>query len=123
MKNTVLPDLDHDTIERLKERFPDLANMELPKMEDVGKTANETLDRLLGRKKAPMWPWVAGVLGLVALIGVVAAYFTWLRQPILETSETTDVLSPESVFPTAPEVDHTWPTARESDVARGVQEA
>lgn len=123
MKNTVLPDLDRETIERLKERFPDLSNVELPKMEAVGKSADETIDRLLGRSKAPVWPWVAVAVGLVALIGVVAAYFTWLRQPMLDVPETTDSTSREPVTPAIPDIDHAWPTDEQRDVVVGLEEA
>jgi hypothetical protein len=57
----------------------------MPKMEQVGKTADETIDRLLGRSKAPVWPWVAAGIGLVALAGIVAAYFAFWRRPSWET--------------------------------------
>ena len=52
---------------------------------NVGKTAEETIDRLLGRSRAPVWPWVAAGIGLVAVIGAVAAYFAWWRRPTWET--------------------------------------
>lgn len=123
MKNTVLPDLDRETIERLKERFPDLSNIDLPKMEAVGKSADETIDRLLGRSRARVWPWVAAAIGLVALIGVVAAYFTWLRQPMLESEETIDSTLREPAVPAVPEIDRTWPTTHQSDVVTGIEEA
>lgn len=121
MKNTVLPDLDRETIERLKERFPDLSNIDLPSMESVGKSADQTIDRLLGRSKAPVWPWVAIAIGVVAVIGAVAAYFTWLKQPML-ASDTTGSTSHEPVVPTLDPSEHTWPTASQSDVVVGIEE-
>ena len=81
----VLPNLDQSTIDELRKRIPDLSEIDLPKLEsvgkDVGKTADQALDRLLGRSRAPVWPWVAGSIALVAVLGAVAAWFTWFRRP------------------------------------------
>ena len=132
MKNTVLPDLDMETIERLKQRFPDLSNIELPKMESVGKTADETIDRLMGRSKAPMWPWFAVAFGLVAVIGSIAAYLTWLRRSPMElgedtvagsldTDSTTDSLT--GTDPYRSNVDHAWPAESTPEVVVGSHEA
>jgi hypothetical protein len=84
MTAIVLPDIDKATLEDLKKRIPDLSEIELPdlpSMKKVSKTADQTIDRLLGRSRAPVWPWIAAGLGLVALIGVVAAWFAWFRRP------------------------------------------
>ena len=90
MTAIVLPDIDRSTIEELKKRIPDLSEIELtlPTRKDVsrtakevGRTADDTIDRLLGRKRAPMWPWIAAGIGLVAVIGAVAAWFAWFRRP------------------------------------------
>jgi hypothetical protein len=97
MTAIVLPDIDRSTIEELKKRIPDLTEIELTlptrkelnkTAKDVGKTARdvsktteETIDRLLGRKRAPMWPWIAAGVGLVAVAGAVAAWFAWFRRP------------------------------------------
>jgi hypothetical protein len=91
MTAIVLPDIDRSTVEELKKKIPNLSEIELPQMpsiEKVGKSADETIDRLLGRKKAPVWPWVAAGIGLVAVIGALAAYFAWLRRPTWEASDT-----------------------------------
>jgi hypothetical protein len=91
MTAIVLPDIDRSTIDELKKKIPNLAEIELPQMpsiEKVGKTADETIDRLLGRQKAPVWPWVAAGIGLVAVIGALAAYFAWFRRPTWEASDT-----------------------------------
>ena len=88
MTAIVLPDIDKATIDELRKKLPDLREIELPdmpKMKDVGKTAEDTIDRLLGRSKAPVWPWVAAGIGLVALVGAVAAYFAWWRRPSWDT--------------------------------------
>ncbi len=92
MATIVLPDIDKATLEEWRKKLPDLREIELPNMKevsktakDVGKTADETIDRLLGRSKAPVWPWVAAGIGLVAVIGALAAYFAWWRRPTWET--------------------------------------
>jgi hypothetical protein len=101
MTAIVLPDIDRSTIEELKKRIPDLTEIELSlpsrkevnraakevgkTAKDVGRTADETIDRLLGRKRAPAWPWIAAGVGLVALAGMVAAWFAWFRRPTWET--------------------------------------
>lgn len=81
----VLPNLDQSTIDELRKRIPDLSEIELPRLEsvgkDVGKTADQALDRLLGRSRAPVWPWVAGSIALAAIVGALAAWFTWFRRP------------------------------------------
>ena len=81
-----LPDIDRSTLDDLKKRFPSLSEIELPKMENVGKSADEAVDRLLGRNKAPVWPWIATGIGLVAVIGAIAAYFAWFRRPTWEST-------------------------------------
>ena len=132
MKNTVLPDLDRETIERLKERFPDLSNIDLPKMEDVGKTADQTIDRLMGRSRAPIWPWFAVAFGLAAVIGTIAAYLAWFRRPPLDESEnavsyeTETSSTSESLNGTDPyrsSVDRAWPTEQTTDVMAGTEGA
>lgn len=88
MTAIVLPNIDKSTVDELLKKMPDLKEIELPslpKMEDVGKTADETIDRLLGRSKAPVWPWIAAGVGLVAIIGAVAAYFAFWRRPAWDT--------------------------------------
>lgn len=81
----VLPNLDQSTIDELRKRMPDMSEFDIPKLEkvgkDVGKTADQALDKLLGRNKMPVWPWVAGSLALAAIVGAVAAWFTWFRRP------------------------------------------
>lgn len=88
MTAIVLPDIDRKTVDELLKKIPNLREIELPSMptmQEVGKTADEQIDRLLGRSKAPVWPWVAAGLGLVAVIGAVAAYFAFWRKPAWET--------------------------------------
>jgi hypothetical protein len=104
MTAIVLPDIDRSTIDELKKKIPNLTEIELPQMpsiEKVGKTADETIDRLLGRQKAPVWPWVAAGIGLVAVIGALAAYFAWLRRPTWEASDSwsTTPTTPDTMTP------------------------
>jgi hypothetical protein len=93
MTAIVLPDIDRSTIDEMKKRFPDLSEFELslPTRGDVRKTAKDitrtadaTIDRLLGRRRAPLWPWIAAGIGLAAIVGVVAAWFAWFRRPTWE---------------------------------------
>jgi hypothetical protein len=113
MTAIVLPDIDRSTVEELKKKIPNLAEIELPtmpampSMEKVGKSADETIDRLLGRQqKAPVWPWVAAGIGLVAVIGALAAYFAWFRRPTWEASDTwsSAPATPEPMTPATDEL-------------------
>jgi hypothetical protein len=89
MTAIVLPDIDRATVDELRKKIPNLSEIELPSIEKVGKTADQTIDRLLGRSKAPVWPWIAAGIGLVALIGALAAYFAWFRRPTWESPSDT----------------------------------
>ena len=81
----VLPNLDESTIKELRKRIPDMSEIDLPSLErvgkDVGKTADQAIDRLMGRSRTPVWPWVAGSIAFAAILGAVAAWFTWFRRP------------------------------------------
>lgn len=95
----VLPEIDRSTVDELRKKFPNLSEIELPKMENVGKSADEAVDRLLGRQKSSAWPWVAAGIGLVAVIGAIAAYFAWFRRPTWDSTEpawTAEDTSPEA---------------------------
>jgi len=84
MTAIVLPDLDRSTLEDLKNRMPSvrLSELELPSMERAGRQADEALDRLLGRSRTPnVWPWVAGIVGVAAIIGIAVAFFSMNRRP------------------------------------------
>jgi hypothetical protein len=129
MTAIVLPDIDKATIDELRKRLPDLREIELPSMKevsktakDVGHTAEETIDKLLGRSKAPVWPWIAAGIGLVAVIGAVAAYFAWWKRPSWETpaepwaASTTDDDLPVSTEPSDLATDGTGLTAAESSL-------
>ena len=100
----VLPNLDQSTIDELRKRIPDMSEFDLPKLEkvgkDVGKTADQALDRLLGRSRMSVWPWIAGSIAIAAIIGAVAAWFTLFRRPssvdtlVEEEVATTSATSP-----------------------------
>jgi hypothetical protein len=84
MTAIVLPDLDRSTLEDLKNRMPSvrLSELELPSMERAGRQADQAIDRLLGRSQTPnIWPWVAGIVGMAAIIGIAVAFFTMNRRP------------------------------------------
>ena len=82
----VLPDVDRSTIDELMKRSPepegDRASEDGARRPD----AEKAVDRLLGRSRAPVWPWVAAGIGLVALVGAIGAYFAWFRRPTWEDS-------------------------------------
>jgi len=84
MTAIVLPDLDRSTLEDLKDRMPSLhlSELELPSMERAGRQADRAIDRLLGRSRTPsMWPWIAGIIGITAIIGIAAAFVSMNRRP------------------------------------------
>jgi hypothetical protein len=83
MTAIVLPDLDRSTIEALKERMPTLhlSEIELPSMERAGQQADRAIDRVLGRSRPTVWPWVAAALGIAAIVGTAAALMSWSRRP------------------------------------------
>jgi hypothetical protein len=94
----VLPNLDQSTIDELRKRIPDMSEIDLPRLEkvakDVGKSADQAIDRLLGRSRMPVWPWVAASIAIVAIAGAAAAWFTWFRRP-----SSVDTLADEAVSP------------------------
>lgn len=85
--NTTMPKIDSPDLGKLKDHMPDLSEFELPKLENVGRTADDTINRLLGRQRRSVWPWVATTIGLVALIGVVVGAFMWMRRPMLDQAD------------------------------------
>lgn len=66
--------------------LPNLSEIDLPRMERVGRNAgrnaDETIDRLLGRTRNPIWNWLAVGLGLAIVAGLIAAYMAWMRRPM-----------------------------------------
>lgn len=71
------------SMDRLRARLPDLARMDLPSLEVLGRRADGTVDRLRGRPRRPAWPWlrigIGVVVGLVAVVTAVALS-TWSRR-------------------------------------------
>ena len=107
MKTTIPIHIDTADLTRLRDQMKDqmadltrmvLSKVDLPKLEGVGRTADETIDRLLGRSRMRAWPWVAASVGLVAVVGTIAAAFMWLRRPATMTSSDTvpTVSTPET---------------------------
>jgi hypothetical protein len=84
MTAIVLPDLDFD---ELRKRIPALAEIELPSMQDAGRRADEAIDRVLGRPRMSIWPWIAGFVA-VAIVGSIVAMVGWNRRSV--SSEPTD---------------------------------
>jgi hypothetical protein len=61
-------------------RDVELPDVELPTMSEVRQGAAETIDKLLGREKMPIWPWVVLSVVLLGLIGSIAGAFAWNRR-------------------------------------------
>jgi hypothetical protein len=121
MTAIVLPDIDRTTLNELRKRIPDLSEIELPSLpskKEVGRTADQAIDRLLGRRRTPIWAWVAVAIGLAAAVGVIAAWFAWFRRPTGEsTSESepwTDQAAAGSTEPGGASPDP-WPTTETGD--------
>jgi hypothetical protein len=72
MTAIALPDIDRSTVDELKWRVPNTSEIE--------RRADAAIDRVLGRSRSPVWPWVALGLGIAAVIGLIAAYLTWSRR-------------------------------------------
>ena len=96
-------------VSELKHRLPDLSDLseiDQPRMEQVGRnagrSADETINRLLGRSRNPIWAWLAVGLGLAVVIGVIGAYMAWIRRPVSEPATPETESKPE----TSPEEAH-----------------
>jgi len=97
MTAIVLPDIDRSTLEDLKKRMPtlhlseielpsmDLPSLGLPSMDHAGRqaerAAGRAVDRLLGRSRPSILPWLAAAIGIAAIVGTAAALLTWYRKP------------------------------------------
>jgi hypothetical protein len=117
MTAVVLPEVDRSTIDDLRKRLPNLREielpnlkeldlsglkeLELPKMESVGRNADAAVNKLLGRSRRPVWPWLAAGLGLAAAAGIIGAYFAWFRRPAWEAT-TTGTTASEPFAPSDP---------------------
>lgn len=91
MATIVLPDVDRSTLDELRKHLPNLAEVEIPKMQDLGRQADETIDRLRGRSRTPSWPWwawIATALGVMAIVGGIAYLMTWRRSSSWSASTT-----------------------------------
>lgn len=75
-------DLDYSMLRDLRKRLPELSEVDLaaPRMEDVGKRAGQTVDRLLGRERRTPWAQVAAIVGVAAVLAVAMAWLTWSRR-------------------------------------------
>jgi hypothetical protein len=114
MTAIVLPDVDRATIDAWLKRVPNFKEIELPKVEDVGRNAEVAIDRLLGRSRAPVWPWIAAGVGLVAVISAIGAYFAWFRTPTWRT-KTAVTSSGQPLEPTSVTYDSTYETEMAPD--------
>jgi len=117
MTAIVLPDIDRRTLDELKKRIPDLSEIELPNLpskKGVSRTADQAIDRLLGRSRTPIWAWIVAAIGFAAVVGVVAAWFTWFRRPTRESTSEPWIEEPrvDTAEPIATgAIDDSWPAA------------
>ena len=87
MAAVAMPDIDRRRLERIRDRLTplramDLSDVEVPgfdqlveQLEQVGKQAERTRDRLTGRSRQSIWPRLAIGLGLLALVGLAVVVF------------------------------------------------
>jgi hypothetical protein len=123
MTAIVLPDLNQQTIDDLRAHVSklsdldlgkidlgkiDLSKLDTPSLEHAGKSADQAIDRLLGRSRSSLWPWLAVGIGFVAVIGAVSAWFAFIRRPAWivsgrsTTEATTDAAENEGMTPHVP---------------------
>jgi hypothetical protein len=70
-------------IDDLKDRFDgiDLSALDLPRLQVLGRRADEAIDKVTGRNQRRLWPWVLAGLAIVGIAGVVTTMVlsTWGR--------------------------------------------
>jgi hypothetical protein len=67
-------------VDDIRDRIGDLPRMTMPRLEEVGRQADATVDRLRGRPARPSWLrplLVIGVIGVVAALAAMA--MSWTR--------------------------------------------
>jgi hypothetical protein len=98
MTAIVLPDIDRSTLAELRERMPSLklseidlpslklSEIDLPSLEQAGREADRAIDRVLGRSRPTIWPWVAAAAAIAAIAGTAFALLTWYRRPAWQST-------------------------------------
>ena len=83
------------TVDDIRDRLGDLSRMAMPRLEEVGRQADATVDRLRGRPARPSWLrplLVIGVFGVVAAIAATAMSWTRGRAGRLSDEDAIDRL-------------------------------
>lgn len=83
MTAIVLPDIDRSTLAELRERMPSLklSEIDLPSLEHAGRDADLAIDRLLGRSRPSIWPWLTAAIGFAVISAAAVALISWFRRP------------------------------------------
>jgi hypothetical protein len=64
----------------LLDRLPDPSHMDLPKLELLGRRADETVDRWRGRPRRPIWAWVLAAIAITGIaIAAASVVMSWNR--------------------------------------------
>jgi hypothetical protein len=119
MAAIALPDVDRQKMERIRDRLTpltamDLSDIELPGLEQVGRRAERTVDRLTGRSRTSIWPRLALGLGLLALVGLAVVVFGSSRRGAWNTTAPDDFDADDSDRPfDDPEADFAATTLNE----------
>ena len=67
-------------VDDIRDRIGDLPRMNLPRLEEVGRQADATVDRLRGRPARPFWLRPLLVIGAIGMVAALAAMaMTWTR--------------------------------------------
>lgn len=107
----IVPSMDdvRDRVDDVRDLVASVPHMTMPRLQDVGRQADETVDRLLGRPARPFWfkpVLVIGVVGVMAAIAAMAVSWTRGRPGRLMDEDAIDQMDQLS-DPLVPALDQT----------------